>query len=54
MTSAIVVRIMAERIMQGGVNPKSGNVYTIDDITNAEYRQAVNDYIAENTPQLQM
>lgn len=45
MTSAIVVKIMAERIIQGGLNPKTGNVYTIDDITNVEYKIAVQEYI---------
>jgi len=49
MINPVVVRIAAERIMGGGINPKTGNVYVIDDITNAEYRQAVEDYILLNT-----
>lgn len=48
MTSPFLVKIMAERIMQGGINPKTSNVYTIDDITNEEYQAAVQAYIAEN------
>ena len=49
MVSPIVVRIAAERIMNGGLNPKTGNVYVLDDVTNPDYRQAVEDYILENT-----
>ncbi len=49
MVNPIVVRIAAERIMNGGQNPKTGNVYILDDVTNPEYRQAVEDYILENT-----
>lgn len=45
----ILVEIMAKRIMSGGLNPKTGNVYTINDITNAEYRQAVEAYIASHS-----
>ena len=49
MVNQIVVRIAAERIMNGGQNPKTGNVYVLDDVTNPNYRQAVEDYILENT-----
>ena len=49
MVNEIVVRIAAERIMNGGLNPKTGNVYVLDDITNPEYRQAVEDYILMHT-----
>lgn len=45
----IVVRIAAERIMTGGLNPKTEKVYVIDDITNQDYRSAVEDYILANT-----
>ena len=50
MVNPVVVRIAAERIMNGGLNPKTGQVYVLDDITNPDYRQAVEDYILENTP----
>jgi len=49
MVNQIVVRIAAERIISGGQNPKTNHVYIIDDITNQDYRQAVEDYILENT-----
>jgi len=49
MVNPIVVRIAAERILSGGINPKTGNVYVLDDITNTDYRQAVEDYILLNT-----
>jgi len=49
MVNQIVVRIAAERILSGGINPKTGAVYLLDDITNIDYRQAVEDYILTNT-----
>lgn len=49
MINMIVVRIAAERIMNGGLNPKTDQVYVLDDITNSDYRQAVEDYILLNT-----
>jgi hypothetical protein len=48
----IVVRIAAERIMSGGINPKTGKVYVIDDITNTDYRAAVENYILEHTAEV--
>ncbi|MER2153623.1 MAG: hypothetical protein ABS917_05515 [Solibacillus sp.] len=45
----VVVRIAAERIMNGGLNPKTGEIYVLDDITNPDYREAVENYILENT-----
>jgi len=49
MVNQVVVRIAAERIMNGGMNPKTGQVYVLDDVTNPDYRQAVEDYILEHT-----
>ncbi|MFY0521158.1 hypothetical protein ACOMCU_25520 [Lysinibacillus sp. UGB7] len=45
----IVVRIASERIINGGLNPKTEKTYVIDDITNQEYRQSVEDYILTTT-----
>lgn len=45
MINQVVVRIAAERIMSGGLNPKTNQTYLIDDITNQDYRIAVEDYI---------
>lgn len=45
----VVVRIAAERIMNGGLNPKTGKVYVIDDVTNPDYRKAIEDYILEHS-----
>lgn len=45
MVNQIVVRIAAERIMNGGLNPKTNSIYVLDDVTNEEYRLAVEDYI---------
>ncbi|WGF39872.1 MULTISPECIES: hypothetical protein [Lysinibacillus] len=49
MINQIVVRIAAERIMNGGLNPKTNQVYVIEDVTNEDYRVAVEDYILANT-----
>lgn len=49
MVNMVVVRICAERIMNSGLNPKTGKVYVIDDITNTDYRVAVENYILEHT-----
>lgn len=49
MVNPVVVRIAAERIINGGLNPKTGQVYVIDDITNPDYRQSIEDYILANT-----
>jgi len=49
MVNQVVVRIAAERIVNGGLNPKTGNVYALDDITNPDYRLAVENYILEHT-----
>ncbi|WP_193768913.1 hypothetical protein [Metasolibacillus meyeri] len=49
MINQVVVRIAAERILSGGLNPKTNEVYVLDDITNVDYRQAVEDYILTAT-----
>lgn len=49
MVNPIVVRIAAERIMKGGLNPKTREVYVIDDVTNQDYRKTIEDYILANT-----
>lgn len=49
MVNQIVVRIAAERIINGGLNPKTNTVYVLDDVTNEDYRVAVEDYILANT-----
>lgn len=48
----VVVRIAAERIKSGGLNPKTNEIYVINDITNMDYKQAVEDYILANTDEL--
>jgi hypothetical protein len=49
MINVLVVQICAERIINGGLNPKTGNTYVIEDITNLDYRLAVENHILENT-----
>ncbi|MFF6015384.1 hypothetical protein [Lysinibacillus fusiformis] len=48
MINQVVVRIAAERILNKGLNPKTEKKYVIDDITNEDYRVAVEDYILTN------
>lgn len=48
MVNPIVVEIAAKRIIIGGLNPKTGQVYVIDDVTNPDYRIAIENYILEH------
>ncbi|EGT3663528.1 TPA: hypothetical protein KN209_003824 [Clostridioides difficile] len=41
----VVVRILAERILSRGLNPLKNQEFELDDVTNVEYRKAVEDYI---------
>ncbi|WP_107612580.1 hypothetical protein [Clostridioides difficile] len=41
----VVVRILAERILNKGLNPLKNRPFELDDVTNTEYRKAVEDYI---------
>ncbi|GMQ60344.1 hypothetical protein AN1V17_47440 [Vallitalea sediminicola] len=47
MINEIVVRIIAERIINKGMNPKTKDVFTIDDIIHARYKIAIENYIIE-------
>lgn len=47
--NSVAVRIAAERIMKDGLNPKTELVYVIDDVTNPEYRKAIEDHILNAT-----
>ena len=49
MVNQTIVRICAERIMNSGLNPKTGQVYVIDDVTNVDYKVAIENYILEHT-----
>lgn len=43
--NSVVVRILAERILNKGLNPLKNREFQLDDITNTGYRKAVEDYI---------
>ncbi|EMJ5875368.1 hypothetical protein QCH13_003527 [Clostridioides difficile] len=43
----VVVRILADRILNRGLNPLKNRKFELDDVTNTEYRKAVEDYINE-------
>ncbi|MBH7874098.1 hypothetical protein I6A76_20220 [Clostridioides difficile] len=44
----VVVRILAERILNKGLNPLKNRPFELDDVTNTEYKKAVEDYIIEH------
>jgi len=48
MVNPVIIQIAAERILSGGINPKTGNVYVLNDISNEEFKQAVKDHISLN------
>lgn len=45
----MMVEIIGNRIMNKGINPKTQQVYVIEDVTNEEYREAVEKYILDKT-----
>ena len=49
MTNLVIIKIIANRILNGGINPKTNAVYVLEDITNQEYKTAVENYILETT-----
>lgn len=48
MVNESVVKIIGERILNKGVNPKTEAIYKLDDITDIEYKSAVKKYISAN------
>ncbi|HFL3520328.1 TPA: hypothetical protein ACG3O1_003988 [Clostridioides difficile] len=49
MIDGVVVRILVDRILNGGLNPLKNRVFELDDVTNTEYRIAVENYIIEHS-----
>ncbi|HFL2513974.1 TPA: hypothetical protein ACG3IS_001611 [Clostridioides difficile] len=45
----VVVRILAERILSRGLNPLKNREFELDDVTNTDYRIAVENYIIEHS-----
>ncbi|HBG0292117.1 TPA: hypothetical protein OUL50_000978 [Clostridioides difficile] len=43
----VVVRILSERVLNKGLNPLKNRDFELNDITNTEYRKAVENYINE-------
>ncbi|ARC84365.1 hypothetical protein U732_917 [Clostridium argentinense CDC 2741] len=48
MVNESVVKIIGERILNKGINPKTETIYKLDDITDIEYKRAVQKYISSN------
>lgn len=49
MVNEVIVRIIAERIINKGINPLRNREFLLDDVTNKDYRKAVEDYIIVNS-----
>jgi len=47
-----IVKIIANRIMNNGINPKTDKSYVIGDISNKDYKKAINRYIQERTKEV--
>ncbi|EGT4531128.1 TPA: hypothetical protein ACMVR8_002221 [Clostridioides difficile] len=47
--NSVVVRILADRILNKGLNPLKNKPFELDDVTNTEYRKAVEDYIIKES-----
>ncbi len=45
----VVVRILAERILNKGLNPLKNRPFELDDVTNEDYRKAVEDCIIKES-----
>ncbi|AXU53379.1 TPA: hypothetical protein ACGFEM_003183 [Clostridioides difficile] len=45
----VVVKILSERAMNEGLNPLKNRKFKLEDITNTEYRIAVENYIIEHS-----
>ncbi len=48
MVNESVVKIIGERILNKGINPKTESIYQLHDITDIEYKSAVEKYISAN------
>ncbi|MHB9946430.1 hypothetical protein CF095_13715 [Clostridium botulinum] len=48
----VIVRICADRITNKGLNPKTQKIYVLNDVTNTDYRKAIEDFILQNTPEV--
>lgn len=49
MINEVVVRIIAERIINKGLNPKTNEVFKLDDIKHTGYKTAIENYIIEHS-----
>ncbi|NMM65506.1 hypothetical protein HBE96_23290 [Clostridium sp. P21] len=49
MVNQIIVKIIAERIINKGLNPLRNRVFLLEDVTNVDYKKAVEDYIIINS-----
>lgn len=49
MINEVVVRIIAERIMNKGINPKTNEVFKIDDVKHTGYKTAIENHIIEHS-----
>lgn len=49
MVNQTVVQIIGDRILNRGLNPKTNQVFKLDDIINTDYKTVVENYIIEKS-----
>lgn len=49
MVNQTVVQIIGDRILNGGLNPKTNQAFKLEDIINADYKLAIENYIIEKS-----
>lgn len=49
MINEVVVRIIAERIINKGINPKTNQAFVLEDIKHQGYKTAIENYIIEHS-----
>lgn len=47
--NATVVQIIGDRILNGGLNPKTNQTFKLEDIINVDYKTAIENYIIEKS-----
>lgn len=49
MVNQTVVQIIGDRILNGGINPKTNQPFKLEDIINPDYKIAVENYLIEKS-----
>ncbi|MBI6873730.1 hypothetical protein [Clostridium aciditolerans] len=49
MVNQTVVQIIGNRILNGGLNPKTNQPFQLSDVINSDYKTAVENYLIEKS-----